>query len=76
MYGIDHFTPVVNSSQSAILGIGRIRDEPMVLDNKLVAGKVLSLSLTFDHQVLDGAAASRWLEKLATAVENLLHISP
>jgi len=71
MYGIDHFTPVVNSSQSAILGIGRIRDEPVVLDNKLVAGKVLSLSLTFDHQVLDGAAAARWLEKLATAIGNL-----
>ena len=76
MYGIDHFTPVVNSSQSAILGIGRIRDEPVVLDNKLVAGKVLSLSLTFDHQVLDGAAAARWLKKLSTAIENLLHISP
>ena len=70
MYGVDQFTPVINSSQSAILGIGRIRDEPVVLDNKLVAGKVLSLSLTFDHQVLDGAAAARWLEKLSTAIEN------
>ena len=70
MYGIDHFTPVINSSQSAILGIGRIRDEPVVLDNKLVVGKVLSLSLTFDHQVLDGAAVARWLEKLSTAIGN------
>ncbi|MBT4010995.1 MAG: 2-oxo acid dehydrogenase subunit E2 [Planctomycetaceae bacterium] len=74
MYGIDHFTPVINSSQSAILGIGRIRDEPVVLDNKLVVGKVLSLSLTFDHQVLDGAAAARWLEKLTTAIVNPLNI--
>jgi pyruvate dehydrogenase E2 component (dihydrolipoamide acetyltransferase) len=70
MYGIDHFTPVINSSQSAILGIGRIRDEPVVLDNKVVVGKVLSLSLTFDHQVLDGAAVARWLEKLSTAIGN------
>ncbi len=70
MYGIDHFTPVINASQSAILGIGRIRDEPVVVDNKLVAGKVLSLSLTFDHQVLDGAAAARWLEKLSVAIAN------
>lgn len=74
MYGVDYFTPVINSSQSAILGIGRIRDEPVVLDNKLVAGKVLSLSLTFDHQVLDGAAAARWLESLSTAIENPLDI--
>lgn len=74
MYGIDHFTPVINSSQSAILGIGRIQDEPVVLDNTLVAGKVLSLSLTFDHQVLDGATAARWLEKLSTAVGTPLDI--
>ncbi len=70
MYGIDHFTPVINSSQSAILGIGRIRDEPVVRDNKVVVGKVLSLSLTFDHQVLDGAAVARWLEKLSAAIGN------
>ena len=76
MYGIDHFTPVINSSQSAILGIGRIRDEPVVRDNKVVVGKVLSLSLTFDHQVLDGAAAARWLEKLSIASGNPVDALP
>ncbi len=63
--GIDHFTPVINVPQSGILGIGRIVEEPVVEDGKVVAGYTLSLSLTFDHQVLDGAPAARWLQSLA-----------
>lgn len=63
--GMDHFTPVINVPQSGILGIGRIVEEPVVEDGKVVAGYTLSLSLTFDHQVLDGAPAARWLQSLA-----------
>ena len=63
--GIDHFTPVINLPQAGILGIGRIFAEPVLEDGKVVPGSTMSLSLTFDHQVLDGAPAAGWLQKLA-----------
>lgn len=66
--GIDHFTPIINLPQAGILGVGRIVSEPIVEDSAVVAGSTISLSLTFDHQVLDGAPAARWLQKLAHAL--------
>jgi pyruvate dehydrogenase E2 component (dihydrolipoamide acetyltransferase) len=71
MFGIDFFTPVINLPQSAILGIGRIADEPILVDQLVVPGKTLSLSLTFDHRVLDGAPAARWLQQLAEDLQQL-----
>lgn len=68
MFGIDAFTPVINPPQAAILGIGRIVDEPIVQHGQVVAGKTLTLSLTFDHRVIDGAPAARWLKKLTDAL--------
>ena len=66
--GIDHFTQIINLPQAGILGVGRIVSEPIVEDSAVVAGSTISLSLTFDHQVLDGAPAARWLQKLAHAL--------
>lgn len=69
MFGIDFFTPIINLPQSAILGIGRIVREPVVRGDAVVAGETLSLSLTFDHRVIDGAPAARWLKRLAQLIE-------
>jgi len=63
--GIDAFTPILNLPQAAILGIGRIVAEPVVRHGTVVAGRSLTLSLTFDHRVVDGAPAARWLDTLA-----------
>jgi pyruvate dehydrogenase E2 component (dihydrolipoamide acetyltransferase) len=63
MFDIDHFTPIINLPQTAILGIGRIADEPVIAGDKVIPGKTLSLSLTFDHRVTDGAPAARWLQR-------------
>ena len=68
--GIDQFTPVINLPQAGILGIGRILEEPIVENGQVVSGYTMSLSLTFDHQVLDGAPAARWLQKLAQQLTN------
>ena len=68
--GIDQFTPVINLPQAGILGIGRILEEPVVENGQVVSGTTMSLSLTFDHQVLDGAPAARWLQKLAHQLTN------
>jgi pyruvate dehydrogenase E2 component (dihydrolipoamide acetyltransferase) len=71
MYGIDTFTPVLNLPQAAILGVGRIVDEPVVRNSQLAIGKTMNLSLTFDHRVIDGAPAARWLKRICERLESL-----
>ncbi len=60
--GIDAFTPILNGSQSVILGIGRISERPIVRDGSLAIGRTCVLSLTFDHRVADGAPAALLLD--------------
>ncbi len=61
-HGIDAFTPILNGSQSAILGIGRIVQRPVVRNDELAIGHTCMLSLTFDHRVADGAPAALLLD--------------
>jgi len=68
MFDVDYFTPIINVPQTAVLGVGRIADEPVIRENKVIAGKTLSLSLTFDHRVIDGAPAARWLQRLSKKI--------
>jgi pyruvate dehydrogenase E2 component (dihydrolipoamide acetyltransferase) len=70
MFGVDAFTPILNLPQASILGIGRIIEEPVVRDGSLKVGLTLTLSLTFDHRILDGAPAARFLQAIATAIAN------
>ena len=69
MFGIDAFTPIINLPQAAILGIGGIVREAAVVDDKIVARDQLTLSLTFDHRVVDGAPAARFLKDLRQGIE-------
>jgi pyruvate/2-oxoglutarate dehydrogenase complex dihydrolipoamide acyltransferase (E2) component len=61
-YGIDAFTPILNGSQSVILGIGTIAKRPVVLNDEVTVGHTCVLSLTFDHRVADGAPAALLLD--------------
>jgi len=71
MLGIDAFTPIINPPQAAVLGIGAIRREPVYQpDGSLAPRELTTLSLTFDHRVVDGAPAARFLQTLVTAIEN------
>ncbi len=69
MFDIDFFTPILNLPQAAILGIGRIVREPIVRAENVAIGEVLSLSLTFDHRVIDGGPAARWLQRLTELIK-------
>jgi pyruvate dehydrogenase E2 component (dihydrolipoamide acetyltransferase) len=69
MYGVDAFTPIVHLPQSAVLGVGRIVREPAVVGDVVVPRDRLTLSLTFDHRVVDGAPAARFLDTLRQGVE-------
>jgi len=68
-YGIDTFTPIINLPESAILGVGRIARKPAVHDGRVVPRARMALSLTFDHRVLDGGPAARFLDRVRTFVE-------
>ncbi len=66
---IDHFTPIINPPESAILGVGRIIEKPWVREGLVVIEPRLSLSLTFDHRIIDGALAGRFLKSIKDSVE-------
>ena len=69
MYNIDAFTPIINLPQAAILGVGRIVAKPAVVNDEVVPRKMMALSLTFDHRVVDSAPAARFLNAIREFVE-------
>ena len=70
-FGIDAFTPVINVPETTIPGLAAIRRKPVVLDDgNIVARHQIILSLTFDHRILDGAPAARFLQQINTAIAN------
>ena len=69
-FGIDAFTPIINVPETAVLGLGRIRREPAVIEDRIVPRDQMWLSLTFDHRIVDGAPAARFLQAVSQAMEN------
>ncbi|NTV36686.1 MAG: 2-oxo acid dehydrogenase subunit E2 [Anaerolineaceae bacterium] len=70
MYGIDGFTPVINLPECAILGVGRIAPRPVYVGEALERREMMILSLAFDHRLVDGAAAARFLQTVASLIES------
>ncbi|WCK54080.1 dihydrolipoamide acetyltransferase family protein [Aneurinibacillus sp. Ricciae_BoGa-3] len=70
MYAIDAFTPIINQPQSAILGVGRIHDKPVGVEGKIELRPMMTLSLSFDHRVIDGAPAAEFLQAVKDVLEN------
>ena len=66
---VDSFTPILNSGQSAILGVGRSVEKPVVRAGEVVVRQMMTLSLTVDHQVIDGAVAAEFMRRLKQIVE-------
>jgi pyruvate dehydrogenase E2 component (dihydrolipoamide acetyltransferase) len=69
MYNVDAFTPIINLPQCAILGVGRIIEKPAVHNGQIVPRQMVALSLTFDHRVVDGVPAARFLDTVRGYVE-------
>ena len=70
MYGVERFTAIVNPPQSAILAVGAVTRQPVVLANDTLGVRpVLNLTLTVDHRVLDGLQAARFLSDLKQKIE-------
>ena len=69
-FGIEAFTPIINLPECAILGLGRIAREPVMVGERVEGRERMTLSLTFDHRVVDGAPAARFLQDVGRRIEN------
>ena len=70
MLGVESFTPILNIPEVAILGVGGLSLKPVMKDGEVTHVQSINLSLTVDHQVVDGAPAARFLKTLCTSLEN------
>jgi len=69
--GIDGFTPIINPPEAAVLGVGRIAPKLVIQEGKVAQRYRLTLSLTIDHRIVDGAPAARFLQRLAEMMDQL-----
>ena len=67
--GGGHFTPIINKPEVAILGIGRSSLKPAVKDGKIEARPILPIALSYDHRVMDGADAVRFIMEVVGMLE-------
>jgi pyruvate dehydrogenase E2 component (dihydrolipoamide acetyltransferase) len=72
MYGVDHFTPIVNPPESGILGVCRTVDKPVVVDGTIVIRPMMNLVLGYDHRVVDGALAGKFTARVRQLLEQPL----
>src|SRR5439155_17258572 len=68
--GGSHFTPIIYAPQVAILGVGQGQAKPVVIEGKVVVRTLLPLCLAYDHRVLDGADAVRFLKDIIAGIES------
>lgn len=70
MFGVSNFQAIINPPQAAILAVSGIQDVPVVKNDHVVPGKVMNLTLSVDHRVIDGVAASEFMKTLQKYLEN------
>ena len=70
MYGVESFTPIINQPEVAILGVTTMGDRAVVRNGEIVIRPMMTLSLTFDHRVVDGSVAAEFLQRVKTLMEN------
>ncbi len=74
MFGIEEFTAIINPPDSCILAVGGILDKPVVKNGEIVPGKVMKVTLSCDHRVVDGMKGSEFLVTLKQLLEDPVRI--
>ncbi|WP_396910236.1 dihydrolipoamide acetyltransferase family protein [Mycolicibacterium sp.] len=74
MYGVSEFSAILNPPHSGILAVGAAVQKPVVTDGELAVGTVLTVTLSADHRVIDGAVGARWMAAFVRRIENPLTI--
>jgi pyruvate dehydrogenase E2 component (dihydrolipoamide acetyltransferase) len=70
MYGVEVFIPIINPPEAAILGIGKVTEKPVVEDKEIKIKPTMHLSLSFDHRIIDGAPAAKFLQRVKQILES------
>jgi pyruvate dehydrogenase E2 component (dihydrolipoamide acetyltransferase) len=70
MFGIEHFTANINLPESAILAVGVITDKPVARDGVVVIRPMMNVTLSYDHRIIDGAEAGKFMRTLKAFIEN------
>lgn len=70
MFGIDEFTGIINPPDAAILAVGAIGEELSMVDGKVTSSKIMKVTLSCDHRVIDGATGAKFLQTLKQYLEN------
>ena len=70
--GVEAFTPIINPPEMAVLGVGQIKEEPAAYQGEICLRQRMVLSLTFDHRLVDGAPAARFLQRVRELIEGPL----
>jgi len=74
MFGVEEFTAIINPPDACILAVGTIVEKPIVKDGDIVAGKMMKLTLSCDHRIVDGATGAQFLKTLKAYLENPIRI--
>lgn len=74
MFGVSSFTAVINEPEAAILAIGALVEKPVIKEGSIVAGKILNVTLSCDHRVIDGAMGARFLSVFRDLMEHPLRL--
>ncbi|HEU0207206.1 MAG TPA: dihydrolipoamide acetyltransferase family protein [Pseudolysinimonas sp.] len=70
MYGVDEFSAILNPPQAGILAVSAAKQQPVVVDGALAVGTVMTVTLSADHRVIDGAVAAEWMAAFVRRIEN------
>ncbi len=70
MYEIDSFTAVINPPEVGVLALGKIREQPVVIEGEIIARPMMTATLSVDHRVIDGILAARFLTSIKKKLEN------
>ena len=74
MFGIEEFTAILNTPNACILAVGGINDKPVVRDGAVVPGKIMKVTLSSDHRVVDGASAAQFLNDVKATLEEPIRL--
>lgn len=69
MYGVDEFSAILNPPQAGILAVSAAKQQPVVDDGQLAVGTVMTVTLSADHRVIDGAVAAEWMAAFVRRIE-------
>ncbi len=74
MFGIKDFVAIINPPQSSILAVGAAEKRPLIVDNEITIATMMTMTLSVDHRVIDGALAAQFLGEIKKFLENPLSI--